>query len=136
MSYCVFLFTSSCLLEGICLIVFSSLPPVACWRVYVLFCVPLYLQLLVGGYMSYCVFLFTSSYLLEGICLIVFSSLPPVVCWRCLIVFCVHIVMSKILSYHMTLPSEFRVMNSATISVKKLCSGRFFFQLFVGEFMS
>jgi hypothetical protein len=79
MSYCVFLFTSSCLLEGICLIVFSSLPPVACWRVYVLFCVPLYLQLLVGGYMSYCVFLFTSSYLWEGICLIVFSSLPPVV---------------------------------------------------------
>jgi hypothetical protein len=64
--------------EGIFLIVFSSLPPVVCWRAYVLLCFPLYLQLLVGGHMSYCVFLFTSSCLLEGICLIVFSSLPPV----------------------------------------------------------
>jgi hypothetical protein len=103
MSYCVFLFTSSYLLEGICLIVFSSLPPVVCWRclivfsslppvtcwgVYVLLCFPLYLQLFVGGYMSYCVFLFTSSCLLEGICLIVFSSLPPVTCWRVYVLLC------------------------------------------------
>jgi hypothetical protein len=88
MSYCVFLFTSSYLLEGICLIVCSSLLPVTCWRVYVLLCFPLYFQLLVGGHMSYCVFLFTSSYLLEGICLIVCSSLPPVTCWRVYVLLC------------------------------------------------
>jgi hypothetical protein len=49
--YCLFVSTSSCLLEGSC-IVCSSLLPVVCRRTYVLF-VCLYLQLFVGGFM-YC----------------------------------------------------------------------------------
>jgi hypothetical protein len=56
--YCLLVFTSSCLLEGSC-IVCSSLPPVVCRRARVLF-VRLYLQFFVGGLM-YCLFVFTSS---------------------------------------------------------------------------
>jgi hypothetical protein len=56
--YCFFVFTSSCLEDGSC-IVCSSLPPVVCRRARVLF-VRLYLQLFVGGLM-YCLFVFTSS---------------------------------------------------------------------------
>jgi hypothetical protein len=56
--YCLFVFSSSCLLEGSC-IVCSSLPPVVCMRAHVLF-VRLYLQLFVGGLM-HCLFVFTSS---------------------------------------------------------------------------
>ena len=55
---CLFVFTSSCLLESSCLVC-SSLPPVVCWRAHVLF-VHLYLQLFVGELMS-CLFVFTSS---------------------------------------------------------------------------
>jgi hypothetical protein len=57
--YVLFVFTSSCLQEGSCLIYVmfcSSLPPVVCSRVHVLFTlcsVRLYLQLFVGGFMSY-----------------------------------------------------------------------------------
>jgi hypothetical protein len=56
--YCLLVFTSSCLLEGSC-IVCSSLPQVVCRRAHVLF-VRLYLQLFVGG-LSYCLFVFSSS---------------------------------------------------------------------------
>jgi hypothetical protein len=56
--HCLFVFTSSCLFEGSC-IVCSSLLPVVCRRAHVLF-VRLYLQLFVGGLM-YCLFVFTSS---------------------------------------------------------------------------
>jgi hypothetical protein len=51
--YCLFVFTSSCLLEGSCLVC-SFLPPVVCRRAHVLD-VRLYLQLFVGGLM-YCLF--------------------------------------------------------------------------------
>jgi len=45
---------------------------------------------------------------------------------------CLPIVMSNILSNHMSLRSEFRVVISATISVYKRCSIRLYPQLFVG----
>jgi hypothetical protein len=57
--HCLFVFTSSCLLEGSCLVC-SFLPPVVCRRAHVLD-VRLYLQLFVGGLM-YCLFVFTSSF--------------------------------------------------------------------------
>jgi hypothetical protein len=56
--YCLFVFFSSCLLEGSC-IVCSSLPPFVCKRAHVLF-VRLYLQLF-AGVLVYCLFVFTSS---------------------------------------------------------------------------
>ena len=117
LSYVLFVFTSSCLQEGSCLIYVmfcSSLPPVVCRRAHVLstLCsVRLYLQLFVGGLMSYLryvLFVFTSSCLQEGSCLIYVmfcSSLPPVVCRRAHILF-------------------------------TLCSVRLYLQLFVGGFMS
>ena len=92
--YVLFIFTSSCLQEGSCLIyvIFcSSLPPVVCRRARVLFTlcsVCLYLQLFVGRLMSYVrdvLFVFTSSCLQEGSCLIYVmfcSSLTPVFCRR------------------------------------------------------
>ena len=97
--YLLFVFTSSCLQEGSCLIYVmfcSSLPPVVCKRAHVLFTlcsVHLYLQLLVGGLMSYLrylLFVFTSSCLQEGSCLIFVMfglSLPPVVCRRAHVLF-------------------------------------------------
>jgi hypothetical protein len=97
--YALFVFTSSCLLEGSCLIYVmfgSSLPPVVCRRTHVLvtlYSVRLYLQLFVGGsmsYLRYVRFVFTSSCLYEGSCLIYVmfcSSLPPVVCRRTLVLF-------------------------------------------------
>ena len=97
--YVLFVFTSSCLQEGSCLIYVmfcSSLPPVACRRALVLFTlcsVRLYLHLFVGGLMSYLryvLFVFTSSCLQEGSCLIYVmfcSSLPPVVCRRAHVLF-------------------------------------------------
>jgi hypothetical protein len=56
--YCLFVSTSSCLLEG-SYIVCSSLLPVVCRRAHVLF-IRLHLQLFVGGLM-YCLFVFTPS---------------------------------------------------------------------------
>ena len=115
--YVLFVFTSSCLQEGSCLIYVmfgSSLPPVVCRRAHVLFklcSVRLYLQLFVGGLMSYLryvLFVFTSSCLQEGSCLIYVmfgSSLPPVVCRRAHVLF-------------------------------TLCSVRLYLQLFVGGLMS
>ena len=129
----VFVFMSSCLQEGTCLIyvicvclyvqlfvgghtylryLCLSLPPVVCRRVHVLFtlfvfvfissclqegscliyviCVCLYLQLFVGGLMSYLRYLcLHSSCLQEGSCLIyvICVSLPPVVCRRAHVLF-------------------------------------------------
>ena len=112
-----FVFTSSCLQEGLCLIYVmfgSSLTPVVCRRAYVLITlcsVRLYLQLFVGGLMSYLRyvrFIFTSSSLQEGSCLIYVmfgSSLPPVVYRRTHVLF-------------------------------TLCSVRLYLQLFVGGLMS
>ena len=115
--YVRFVFTSSCLLEGSCLIYVmfgSSLPPVVCERAHVLYSlcsVRLYLQLFVGGLMSYLRyvrFVFTTSCMLEGSCLIYVmfcSSLPPVVCRRAHVLF-------------------------------TLCSVRLYLQLYVGGLMS
>ena len=92
--YVRFLFTTSCMQEGSCLIYVmfcSSLPPVVCRRAHVLFTlcsVHIYLQLLVGGLMSYLrylLFVFTSSCFQEGSCLIyvmLCSSLTPFVSRR------------------------------------------------------
>ena len=115
--YVRFVFTSSCLQEGACLIYVmfcSSLSPVVCRNAHVLFTlcsVCLYLQLFVGGrmsYLRYVLFVFTSSCLQEDSCLIYVMfglSLPPVVCRRTHVLF-------------------------------KLCSVRLYLQLFVGGLMS
>ena len=115
--YVRFVFISSCLQEGSCLIYVmfgSSLPPVVCRSALVLFTLcscRLYLQLFVGGllsYLRYVHFVFISSCLQEGSCLIYVmfgSSLPPVVCRRAHVLF-------------------------------TLCSGRLYLQLFVGGLMS
>ena len=115
--YVRFVFISSCLQEGSCLIYVmfsSSLPPVVCRRALVLFTLcllRLYLQLFVGGllpYLRYVRFVFISSCLQDGSCLIyvmLTSSLSPVVCRRALVLF-------------------------------TLCSGRLYLQLFVGGLMS
>ena len=115
--YVRFVFISSCLEEGSCLIYVmfaSSLSPVVCRRALVLFTLcslRLYLQLFVGGlisYLRYVRFVFTSSCLQEGSCLIyvmLSSSLPPVVCRTALVLFI-------------------------------LCSGRLYLQLFVGRLLS
>ena len=115
--YVHFVFISSCLQEGSCLIYVmfgSSLPPVVCRRAHVLFTLcsgRLYLQLFVGGLMSYLRYVrvvFTSSCLQECSCLIYVmfgSSLPPVVCRTALVLF-------------------------------TLCSLRLYLQLFVGGLLS
>ena len=115
--YVHFVFISSCLFEGSCLIFAmfgSSLPPVVCRTALVLFTLcsgRLYLQLFVGvllSYLRYVRFVFISSCLQENSCLIYVmfgSSLPPVVCRRAHVLF-------------------------------TLCSGRLYLQLFVGGLMS
>ena len=115
--YVHFVFISSCLQEGSCLIYVmfgSSLPPVVCKRAHVLFTLcsgRLYLQLFVGGLMSYLRYVhlvFTSSCLQDGSCLIYVmfaSSLSPVVCRSALVLF-------------------------------TLCWLRFYLQLFVGGLLS
>ena len=115
--YVRFVFISSCVQEGSCLIYvmfWSSLSPVVCRRAHVLFTLcsgRLYLQLFVGGlisYLRYVRFFFISSCLQEGSCLIYVmfaSSLSPVVCRRALVLF-------------------------------TLCSGRHYIQLFVGRLLS
>ena len=115
--YVRFVFISSCLQEGSCLIYVmfaSSLSPVDCRRAPVLFTLfsgRLYLQLFVGGLLSYLRYVrvvFTSSCLQEGSCLIYvmfWSSLSPVVCRRAHVLF-------------------------------TLCSDRLYLQLFVGVLLS
>ena len=115
--YVRFVFISSCLQEGSCLIFVmfeSSLPPVVCRSALVLFTLcslRFYLQLFVGGllsYLRYVRFVFISSCLQEGSCLIdvmIGSSLSPVVCRRVQVLF-------------------------------TLCSGRLYLQLFVGRLLS
>ena len=115
--YVRFVFISSCLQDGSCLIYVmfaSSLSPVVCRSALVLFTLcslRLYLQLFVGGLLSYLRYVrvvFTSSCLQEGSCLmyVMFgSSLPPVVCRRAHVLF-------------------------------TLCSGRLYLQLFVGRLLS
>ena len=97
--YVRFVFISSCLQEGSCLIYVmfaSSLSPVVWRRALVLFTLcslRLYLQLFVGGLLSYLLyvrFVFISSCLQEGSYLIYVmfaSSLPPVVCRSALVLF-------------------------------------------------
>ena len=115
--YVHFVFISSCLQEGSCLIYVmftSSLSPVVCMRAHVLFSLcsgRLYLQLFVVrllSYLRYVRVVFISSCLQECSCLIyvMFASfLSPVVCRRALVLF-------------------------------TLCSGRLYLQLFVGGLMS
>ena len=115
--YVHFVFFSSCLQEGSCLIFVrfeSSLPPVVCRSALVLFTLcslRFYLQLFVGGLLSYLRYVrvvFISSCLQEGSCLIdvmIWSSLSPVVCRRVQVLF-------------------------------TLCSGRLYLQLFVGRLLS
>ena len=115
--YVHFVFISSCLQDGSCLIYVmftSSLSPVVCRRAYLLFSLcssRLYLQLFVGvllSYLRYVRFVFISSCLQEASCLIYVmfgSSLPPVVCRRAHVLF-------------------------------TLCSVRLYLQLFVGRLLS
>ena len=134
--YVRFVFTSSCLYEGSCLIYVmfcSSLPPVVCWRARVLstLClVRLYLQLFVGGLMSqlrYILFVFTSSWLQEGSFLIYVmfcSSLPPV------------LQEGSCLIYVMFCSSLPPVVCKRAHVLYTLCSVRLYLQLFVRGFMS
>ena len=115
--YVRFVFISSCLQEGSCLIYVmfgSSLPPIVCRSALVLFALcsgRLYLQLFVGRLLShlrYVRVVFISSCLQEGSCLIYVmfaSSLSPVDCRRAPVLF-------------------------------TLCSGRLYLQLFVGRLLS
>jgi len=67
------------------------------------------------------------------------SSLPPVVCRRVFVLLCVlclSIVISNVLSYHMSLRSEFHIVMSVTISAYKRCLVRLYLQLFVEGIMS
>ena len=154
--YVLFVFTSSCLQEGTCLIYVmfcSSVPPVVCKRTHVLYTlcsVGLYLQLFVGGLMSYIryvLFVFTSSCLQEGSCLIYVmfcSSLPPVVCRRDHVLF----TLCSVRLYHQLfvegLMSYLRYVLFVFTSVVcrrplvlfTLCSVRLFLQLFVRGLMS
>ena len=64
------------------------------------------------------------------------SILPPVVCRSSHLLLCscvcLRIAMSKILFYHISLRSEFRVVMSLTIFAQSQCSVRLYLQLFVG----
>ena len=174
--YVRFVFTSSCLYEGSCLIYVmfaSSLPPVVCRRALVLFTlcsVRLYLQLFVGGllsYLRYVHFVFTSSCLKEGPCLIYVmftSSLSPVVCRTALVLFTLYslllylqLFVGGLISYlryvHFVFTSSCLQEGSCLIYVMfcsslppvvcrralvlfTLCSLRLYLQLFVGGLMS
>ena len=156
----------------------SSLLPVVCRRVHVLFTlyvclVRLYFQLFVGGFMSYLHyvwFVFTSSCLQEGSCLIndvwfVFtsslqegscliyvmfgSSLLPVVCRRvhvlftlCLVRLYFQLFVGGFMFYlrymfvWFVFTSSCLQEGSCLIYVIYVCLVRLYFQLFVGGFMS
>ena len=157
--YVWFVFSSSCLQEGSCLIYVmfgSSLLPVVCRRVHVLFTlclVRLYFQLFVGGFMSYLRyvwFVFTSSCLQEGSCLIYImfgSSLLPVVCRRVHVLFTLFVFVwfvftssclqeGSCLIYVMFGSSLLPVVCRRVHVLFTLCLVRLYFQLFVGGFMS
>ena len=174
--YVHFVFFSSCLQEGSCLIFVmfgSSLPPVVCRRALVLFTLcslRLYLQLFIGGlisYLRYVRFVFISSCLQEGPCLIYVmfaSSLSPVVCRRALVLFTlcsgrlylqlfvggrlsylryVRVVFTSsclqqrsCLIYVMFTSSLSPVVCRRALVLFTLCSGRLYLQLFVGGLMS
>ena len=154
--YVLFVFTSSCLQEGSCLIYVmfcSSLPPVVYERAHVLYSlcsVRLYLQLFVGGLMSYIryvLFVFTSSCLQEGSCLIYVmfcSSLPPVVCERahvlyslCSVRLYLQLFVGGLMSYLRYVLFVFTPSCCRRAHVLfTLCSVRLYFQLFVGGLMS
>ena len=144
--YVHFVFISSCLQEGSCLIYVmftSSLSPVVCRRALVLFTLcslRLYLQLIVGGllsYLRYVLVVFTSSCLQEGSCLIYVmftSSLSPVVCKKALVLFT---LCSRLLSYLRYVTSSLSpVVCKRAHVLFTLCSGRRYLQLFVGGLMS
>ena len=148
-----FVFTSSCLQEGSCLIYVISVCLVR-----------LYLQLFVGGFVSYlryqclfgsslppvvcrrvrvlftllvCVwFLFTSSCLQEGSCLIYVIS----VCLLCLYLqlFCrrVHVLFTLLVFVCFVFTSSCLQEGSCLIYVISVCLVRLYLQLFVGGFMS
>ena len=131
-----FVFTSSCLQEGSCLIYVicvSSLSPVVCRRVHVLFMLfvfRLYLQLFVGGFMSYLCYLFVCLYLqlfvggfMSYLCYLCLS-LPPVVCRR------VHVLF---MLFVFVFTSSCLQEGSCLIYVICVC---LYLQLFVGGFMS
>ena len=155
--FVLFVFTSSCLQEGSCLIYVicvclvrpysqlfvgglmsylrylclfgSSLPPVVCRRVHVLF------TLLVFFFVR---FVFTSSCLQEGSCLIyvisVFflfgSSLPPVVCRTA------HVLFTLLVFAWFVLTFSCLQEGSCLIYVISVCLVRLYLQLFVGGLMS
>ena len=174
--YVRFVFTSSCLQDGSCLIYVmytSSLSPVVCRSAHVLFTLcslRLYLQFFVGGllsYLRYVRFVFISSCLQEGSCLIYVmfaSSLSPVVCRRSLVLFTLcslrlylQLFVGRLLSYlryvRFVFISSCLQERSCLIYVKftsslppvvcrsalvlfTLCSLRFYLQLFVGGLLS
>ena len=154
--YPLFVFTSSCLQEGSCLIYVmfgSSLHPVLCRRARVLFTlcsIHLYLQLFVGGLMSYLrylLFVFTSSCLQEGSCLIYVMfglSLPPVVCRRTDVLYTlcsVHLYLQLLIGgscliYVMFCSSLPPVVYRRAHVLLTLCSVHLYLQLFIGGFMS
>ena len=154
--YVRFVFISSCLQEGSCLIYVmfgSSLPPVVCRRALVLFTLcshRLYLQLFVGAllsYLRYVRFVFISSYLQEGSCLIYVmfaSSLSPVVC-RVLLSYLRYVRFVSIsnclqegscLIYVMFGSSLPPVVCRRALVLFTLCSGRLYLQLFVAALLS
>ena len=103
-----FVFTSSCLQEGSCLIYVSCVCLVR-----------LYLQLFVGGFMSY----------LCQLCLFG-SSLPPVVCRR------VHVLFMLVVFVWFVFTPSCLQEGSCLIYVICVCLVRLYTQLFVGGFVS
>ena len=154
--YVRFVFISSCLQEGSCLIYVmfgSSLPPVVCRRALVLFTLcsgRLYLQLFVGGLLSYLRYVhlvFTSSCLQDGSCLIYVmfaSSLSPVVCRSALVLFTLcslrfylQLFVGGLLSIYVMFASSLSpVVCRRSLVLFTLCSGRLYLQLFVGGLLS
>ena len=154
--YVHFVFISSCLQDGSCLIYvmfISSFSPVVCRRAHVLFSLcsgRLYLQLFVGGllsYLRYVRFVFISSCLQEGSYLIYVmfaSSLSPVVCSRALVLFtlcslCRYLqmfvgVLQSYLRYVRVVFSSSYLQDAVVLFT--LCSGRLYLQLFVGRLLS
>ena len=103
-----FVFTSSCLQEGSCLIYVISV------------CLDrLYLQLFVEGLMSY----------LRYLCLFG-SCLPPVVCRKA------HVLFTLLVFVWFVFTSSCLQEGSCLIYVMCVCLVRLYFQLFVGRFMS
>ena len=154
--YVRFVFISSCLQEGSCLIYVmfgSSLSPVVCRSALVLFTLcslRLYLRLFVGRLMSYLRYVrvvFISSCLQDGSCLIYVmftSSLSPVVC-RTLLSYLryVHFVFissclqeGSCLIYVMFGSSLHPVICRTALVLFSLCSLRLYLQLFIGGLIS